>query len=72
MTNVATKTFFVAMICLIECNDGFRVRHKHLKDSSNRSPNFIRPTAEPAKTCLDPLRVERDTDHQGVNINAQI
>ena len=71
MTNIATKTFFVAIICLIEGSGGFKVRHKHLEDSANRSPKFVRTTSGAASTSLDPLRVERDADNQMVNINAK-
>ena len=71
MTNIATTTLFVAIICLIECNGGFGVRRKHLKDSANRSPKFIHTTDGADKASLDPFRVERDADNQGVNINVQ-
>ena len=68
MANTATKTFLAVIICLIECNDGFGARHKHLQDSANRSPNFIHTTDGAGKASLDPFRVERDADNQGVNI----
>ena len=72
MTNIATKNFFVAIICLIEGSGGFKVRHKHLEDSANRSPKFVRTTSGAASTSLDPLRVERDADNQMVNINTKV